>query len=80
MPFVSIDGVTGITVPPREPEALAAITRLLNNAELRARYGAAATRRVREEFSLDAMTVRTLALYDEILSQARHPTHRALAL
>jgi rhamnosyl/mannosyltransferase len=69
VPFVSIDGVTGITVPPRAPEALAAaITRLLDNPDLRARYGAAATRRVREEFSLDAMATRTLALYDEILS------------
>jgi glycosyltransferase involved in cell wall biosynthesis len=37
VPFVSISGVTGITVPPREPEALAsAITRLLDNPELRA--------------------------------------------
>jgi glycosyltransferase involved in cell wall biosynthesis len=69
VPFVSIDGVTGITVPPREPEALAsAITRLLDNPELHARYGAAGARRVREEFSLDAMATRTLALYDEILS------------
>jgi glycosyltransferase involved in cell wall biosynthesis len=69
VPFVSIDGVTGITVPPREPEALAAaITRLLDNRELRARYGAAAARRVREEFSLETMVARTLTLYDEILS------------
>jgi glycosyltransferase involved in cell wall biosynthesis len=69
VPFVSISGVTGITVPPREPEALAsAITRLLDNPELRARYGAAATRRVRDEFSLETVTARTLALYDEILS------------
>jgi rhamnosyl/mannosyltransferase len=70
VPFVSIDGVTGITVPPREPEALAAaITRLLDNPELRARYGAAATRRVREEFSLEAMASRTLDLYHDILPE-----------
>ncbi len=69
-PFVSIDGVTGITVPPREPEALAAaITRLLDNPDLRARYGAAATRRVREEFSLEAMASRTLDLYHDILPE-----------
>jgi glycosyltransferase involved in cell wall biosynthesis len=85
VPFVSIDGVTGITVSPREPEALAAaITRLLNNAELRARYGAAATRRVREEFSLDAMATRTLTLYDEILSSGASASfdlpRRSLAL
>jgi len=70
VPFVSIDGVTGITVPPREPEALAAaITRLLDNPDLRARYGAAATRRVREEFSLEAMASRTLDLYHDILPE-----------
>jgi len=70
VPFVSIDGMTGITVPPREPEALAAaITRLLDNPDLRARYGAAATRRVREEFSLEAMASRTLDLYHDILPE-----------
>ncbi len=70
VPFVSIDGVTGITVPPREPEALAAaITRLLDNPDLRARYGAAATRRVREEFSLETMASRTLDLYHNILPE-----------
>jgi rhamnosyl/mannosyltransferase len=85
VPFVSIDGVTGITVPPREPEALAsAITRLLDNPELRARYGATAARRVREEFSLDAMATRTLDLYDEILTSSASASsdvpRRSLAL
>jgi glycosyltransferase involved in cell wall biosynthesis len=84
VPFVSIAGVTGITVPPREPEALAAITRLLNNAELRARYRAAGARRVRDEFSLETVTARTLDLYDEVLSDdtsaSSDATRRSLAL
>ena len=55
---------------PCEPEAVAAtaITCLFDNRELRAKYGAAVARRVRAEFSLEAMTTPTLALYDEILS------------
>jgi len=34
---------------------------------LRARYGAAGARRVRDEFSLETMTARTLDLYHDIL-------------
>ncbi|MGH7918125.1 MAG: glycosyltransferase, partial [Candidatus Binataceae bacterium] len=68
VPYVSIDGVTGLTVAPRAPETLAgAINRLLDDTALRAQYGAAAARRVREEFSLDLMARRTLALYHEVL-------------
>ncbi|HKV53228.1 MAG TPA: glycosyltransferase [Candidatus Binataceae bacterium] len=68
VPFVSLDGVTGITVPPCQPAPLAdAITRLLDDAELRARYGAAGIRRVRSEFTLERMARRTLDLYHEIL-------------
>jgi rhamnosyl/mannosyltransferase len=68
VPFVSIDGLTGITVPPRDHVSLAkAIPRLLDDAELRARYGAAAIRRVRSEFTAGKMGARTLALYREIL-------------
>jgi rhamnosyl/mannosyltransferase len=69
VPFVSIDGLTGITVPPRDPVALArAVTLLLDNPELCARYGAAALRRVHSEFTAERMAAQTLALYREILS------------
>jgi glycosyltransferase involved in cell wall biosynthesis len=72
VPYVSPDGLTGITVPPREPEALAqAITRLLDDSELRQRYGAAAIRRVRAEFTLERMARRTLDLYREIVPMAQ---------
>jgi rhamnosyl/mannosyltransferase len=68
VPFVSIDGLTGVTVPPRDHLSLAkAITRLLDDPELRARYGAAAIRRVHAEFTAARMAARTLELYREIL-------------
>jgi rhamnosyl/mannosyltransferase len=80
VPFVSIDGLTGITVPPRDPVSLAqAITRLLDDADLRARYGAAAIRRVRSQFTAERMGARTLALYREIVSSREQPRTTAMA-
>jgi len=68
VPFVSVDGLTGLTVPPANPEALAgAINLLLNDPGLRAEYGQAARRRVQEEFSLDLMISRTLQLYKDVM-------------
>lgn len=74
VPFVSVDGETGITVEPAAPAAFgAAINHLLDNPELCARYGAAARRRVSEHFSLAAMVDRTLGLYEEILADGAEP-------
>lgn len=68
VPFVSLDDVTGLTATPRDSEALAAaINRLLDDPSLRARYGEAARRRAREEFSLEVMMRRTLQLYRQAL-------------
>ena len=69
VPYVSVDGVTGITVPPSDSEALAsAINQLLSDGALRERFGAAGRRRVEAEFSADLMAERTLNLYKEILN------------
>ncbi|MGE0886153.1 MAG: glycosyltransferase [Blastocatellales bacterium] len=71
VPFVSLDGITGLTVPPQNEDALAsAINQLLNDSALRAIYGSAARERVREEFSLDVMTRRTLRLYKQVIGQS----------
>lgn len=52
IPELVIDGVTGLVVPQRDPEALAAaIRRLLDDEDLRRRLGKAARKRVEEEFS-----------------------------
>ncbi|HKO97111.1 MAG TPA: glycosyltransferase [Pyrinomonadaceae bacterium] len=67
VPFVSIDGITGLTVPPGDSVALAsAINRLLDDKEIRDRMGAAGRLRVQEEFRADLMTARTLDLYREV--------------
>jgi len=60
------DGVTGLRVPPGHVAALrAALERLLGDAELRARLGAAAREKAERELSLDAAAERLEAVYRE---------------
>lgn len=60
VPLVSIDGETGITVPPNDPAALtAAMERLLTDDALREQYGKAARARVLQHFSLDTVMEQT---------------------
>lgn len=74
VPFVSLDGVTGLTVPPADPEALAnSINLLLDNPALRAEYGRAARHRVEQEFTLEVMTRRILQLYSEVTGMSLEP-------
>ena len=68
---------TGLLVPPRDPAALrAAIERLLSDATLRARLGAAARERAGERFSWAAATAATLDAYEAALSPGQRPTRR----
>jgi glycosyltransferase involved in cell wall biosynthesis len=61
------DGVTGLRVPPGDVGALrSALERLLGDAELRARLGAAAREKAREELSFEAETDRLIGVYDEL--------------
>ena len=69
VPYVSPHGITGLTVPPKDERALAdAITRLLDDPELRQRYGAAARHRVHTDFTVDEMVRQTLAIYEAAMS------------
>jgi glycosyltransferase involved in cell wall biosynthesis len=69
VPFVSLHGVTGLTVPPADSDALAgAINVLLDRPQLRASMGAAARHRVLAHFTVATMADATLAL----LQQAAH--------
>jgi rhamnosyl/mannosyltransferase len=71
VPHVSVDGLTGLTVPPGDPTALAAaLNALLDDPARRAAMGAAARRRVREEFSAEPMARRTLEVYREVVASA----------
>jgi rhamnosyl/mannosyltransferase len=67
--YVNLDGVTGLLVPPDDAGALeASIDRLLSDAELRARLGAAGHRRVTDVFSVERMVDATLDVYRQVLA------------
>ncbi len=64
-------GVTGLLVPPSDPDALgAAIARLVTDPALRARLGAAARARV-SAFAVDRMAEATLAVYRAAIGHRR---------
>jgi rhamnosyl/mannosyltransferase len=68
VPSVSLDGVTGLTVPPNDPIALAgAINKLLDDSQLRGAYGRAARLRVNQEFDQAVMLERMETLYKRVL-------------
>jgi glycosyltransferase involved in cell wall biosynthesis len=65
LPEVVQDGVTGILVPPKDPDALGdAIVRLLRDPELRRRLGNAGRERVLSEFRTDRIVEQTLKVYE----------------
>ena len=66
--YVNLDGVTGLVVPPRDPDGLAAaINALIADPERRTALGRAAQKRAGEEFDLDVMVERVLALYSDLI-------------
>jgi len=70
IPEVVEDGVTGLLVPPRNPEALAGkIGALLDEPALRACLGEAARAKIERHYSLDAMGERLLSLYTDLASK-----------
>jgi len=70
VPEVSVHGVTGITVSPKDPEALSnAINLLLRDVALRQRFGRAARERVRNGFSAERMVEQTIKLYRSVINE-----------
>ncbi|MEM9553018.1 MAG: glycosyltransferase family 4 protein [Acidobacteriota bacterium] len=67
IPEAVVDGATGLLVPPCDDVALAAaLGRLLADAELRRRLGAAGRRRVHERFGIETITADHLALWQDL--------------
>ena len=63
-----VDGVTGIHVPPRSPQHLAAALRsLLEDPVLRRRLGTAGARRARQRYGWNRVARSTLGVYGELL-------------
>ena len=66
--YVNLNGVTGLVVPPRDPDGLAAaINALIADPDRRRSLGRAAQQRAGEEFDLDVMVDRVLALYGDLI-------------
>jgi rhamnosyl/mannosyltransferase len=69
--FVSPHGISGLTVPPADAEALRqAINQLLDQPEWRAELGKKARQRVVEKFTVDKMVQSTFDLYQDVMSGA----------
>jgi len=69
-PEVVRDGVTGLLVPPRDPQALAAALRsLLHDPERRTRMGEAGRAHVVAHFAWPVVTDHVLRLYEAALSE-----------
>ncbi len=74
--WVNQDGVTGLTVPPRDSAALAgAINSLLADPGRRERMGQAARARVVSEFTLQKMVDRVMKVYGECLQKSGIESH-----
>jgi glycosyltransferase involved in cell wall biosynthesis len=70
VPYANLDNVTGLIVPPKNPEALAvALNRLLSDRPFRYQLGEQAKLRVETEFSLEAMGREIIKAYREILAE-----------
>jgi glycosyltransferase involved in cell wall biosynthesis len=71
VPTVSVHSLTGLTVPPANPELLAqAINKLLDDTTLRNLYGHNAKQRAQSQFSASAMSNAVLSLYRQVMDGA----------
>jgi glycosyltransferase involved in cell wall biosynthesis len=69
-PEIVRDGMEGILIPPRNPEALAdAIGVLIDDPRLREELGRNGAARVLQEFAVDRYVARTLEVYEQAVSR-----------
>lgn len=69
-PEIVNDGLTGILVPPRNPDLLAeAVLSLLNNPELRKTMGKNGRERIESDFILSKMVSNTEGVYESLVSR-----------
>jgi glycosyltransferase involved in cell wall biosynthesis len=67
-----VDGVTGMHVPPRDPDALASALRyLLDRPSLRERLGRSGTARAEDRYGWDGVAASTLDAYGQVVN-GRH--------
>ena len=70
VPWVNVDGVTGVVVSPGDSGELAdALQRLASDPELRARMGRAARDRFEQEFTRERMVERTISMYQRVMTE-----------
>ena len=69
LPEAVIDGKTGMLVPAEDTDALrTALATLIDETELRSALGAAGQERMQNEFSIDTMADKHVALYESVLN------------
>jgi glycosyltransferase involved in cell wall biosynthesis len=69
LPEIIEDGVSGLLVPPRDPEALArAISRLIEMPELRKQLGLVARARVEQKFTWEQVASETTRAYERAIA------------
>lgn len=72
VPTVVIDGQTGTLVPSEDVDLLTAgITELLQDAAIRASYGTAARKLIKEEFSSERMSREYRIVYDDVIASGK---------
>jgi glycosyltransferase involved in cell wall biosynthesis len=70
IPEVIEDGVNGLLVPPKDPQAIATkIIQLLEDQDLRVSISANAVRTVKERFGIQEMIKKVEAVYSDILAR-----------
>ncbi len=72
IPEIVIHGKTGLLVAPRDSDALAqGLLKLIESPSLCQQFGSAGRQRLEQEFTVDIMVQKTIAVYDEVLGISR---------